>query len=210
MIDENDNTDTKSPPDASMFFYPGTVADRIEMQLGVLTKGVVDCMLLATGDFPDLTEGVAPPAGGYPPHMPMPKVKSGPVTAWQAARSAELRDAARLSEASARLLEGFAKFRGQFSQDFTIRHSSKRGAHKKVRADTTTMVHTFSVPSAPGAELDLQAQDVRRGLTKVAEDMAARTGASRPDDDDALEALKRQLGIDDDGNDLPGVSRNTE
>ncbi len=128
-----------APPDQSTFFAPGSIAERVELQLGVLTQGVVDCMILATGAFPNLTEGEpAEPNVFKPP-------KLGTVSTWQAARSAELRDAARLTEASARLLIGFAKYRGQFAQDFTIRHNEKR-KDAKDRLRNTTITRRFSVP----------------------------------------------------------------
>ena len=129
-----------APPGASTFFAPGSIAERVELQLGVLTQGVVDCMILATGAFPNLTEGepTEPNAFSKPPGP-------GTLSSWQAARSAELRDAARLTEASARLLTGFAKYRGQFSQDFTIRHNEKR-KDAKDRLRNTTITRRFSVP----------------------------------------------------------------
>ncbi len=171
---------SESPSDSAVsghsardFYTPGSIEERVNLQLGVLTQGVVDCMMLATGAFPDLTEG--PAAQVHP--MVHGAAKSG--SSWQAARSAELRDAARLTEASARLLAGFAKVRGQFSQDFTIRHSDRRGANAKKRMKGTTVTHRFSVPAqdalGDGALPDATAADLTRGLSKIAEDLA-RTG----------------------------------
>jgi hypothetical protein len=57
----------------------------------------------------------------------------------------QVNDAARLSEASARLLTGFAKIRNQFSQDFTMRCSESRDAKGRPR-QVTTLTHRFSLP----------------------------------------------------------------
>lgn len=141
MTESTTTPDPKpAPPDPSTFFAPGSIAERVELQLGVLTQGVVDCMILATGAFPNLTEGEPTEPNAFGKHP-----KLGTPSTWQAARSAELRDAARLTEASARLLTGFAKYRGQFAQDFTIRHNERRKDDKD-RLRNTTITRRFSVP----------------------------------------------------------------
>jgi hypothetical protein len=66
-------------------------------------------------------------------------------TNWPQVRSAQLHDAARLAEASARLVNGYAKFRSHVDQQFSLRHTAshnKRG--KKLRVSTIT--HRFSAP----------------------------------------------------------------
>ncbi|HXC55258.1 MAG TPA: hypothetical protein VNU97_08190 [Rhizomicrobium sp.] len=195
-MDDDESTDPvlDPAPNPASFFYRGTIAERVDMQLGVLTQGVADCMILATGAFPNLTEGAAQ----EPNALARPSVNA--VTSWQAARSAELRDAARLAEASARLLTGFARLRGQFSQDFTIRHSDRRaGAKAKHRQRATTVVHSFSLPAAPGdgaGELPSPASGLSPGLADIAQRFAAEMSARHGDgqsSDAAVEELERRL-----------------
>lgn len=193
----NPNTETSTTPaekhDAADYFHPGSIAERVDTQLGVLTQGVVECMILATGNFPDLTEG--------PPAEPDARIKVKPMTlsSWQAARSAELRDAARLTDASARLLAGFAKLRGQFSQDFTIRHSDRQGANAKKRQRNTTITHSFSVPGKQALAVedagDESAADLTRELRKIAERLAQDVRKNGDGVESPLEMLKRKLDL---------------
>lgn len=178
-------------PDAASFFAPGSIADRVELQLGVLTQGVVDCMVLATGAYPGLTEG--------PPEQPnaIAKSRAQPTSSWQATRSAELRDAARLTEASARLISGFAKLRGQFSHDYTIRHSDRR-AGAKTRQRNTTIVKRFSVPASEAVDAisadPRTAAELTRGLANVAQGLSMPTPAQRENRDETIVKLMRRLG----------------
>jgi hypothetical protein len=167
-------TPPPAPRDAASYLYPGSIADQIGAQLGVLTQGVVDCMILATGAYPDLTEGA--------PQEPNAWTKASPKgSAWQAARSAELHDAARLSEASARLLTGFAKLRAQFSQDFTIRHTDDGDA--KSRKRKTTVTHRFSTPQKLAVSEDNVppevTADLTRNLARMAQGVADKAKAKR-------------------------------
>jgi len=168
-------------------FQPGSIADRVELQLGVLTQGVIDCMALATGAYSDLTEG--------PADAPNDWRKARPTSSWQTARSAELRDAARLSEASARLLAGFAKLRGQFSQNFTIRHTDGRGGKAKAQQQNTMLTHSFSLPGKQAVAEDATptAAGLTRGLAKIAGDMAQRRAQEKNGGESPREKLARVL-----------------
>ena len=192
-----DQTTAKPGIDPASFFTPGT-AERVELQLGVLTQGVVECMILATGAYPQLTEGadLSPNPFGRP--------KAAPTSSYQAARSAELRDAARLSEASARLLAGFAKLRGQFSQDFTIRHSDRRrGADKKNHQRNTTITHSFSVPQKHAVGEDnvdpKTTSELTRGPAQVAESLAQGRAAPAQGKESAMDELRRSLDLPPEG-----------
>ena len=198
MPQNQSQTGQAARPEAEDFFHPGSIADRVDAQLGVLTQGVVDCMVLATGAFPDLTEGAPPGPNAWP------SVKPGTVPAWQAARSAELRDAARLSEASARLLAGYAKLRGQFSQNFTIRHTDGQRGNAKARKRDTMVTHSFSLPGKQAVAEDTTqtAADLTRGLAKVAEGLAQRRAAPQEEGESAKEKLLRIFGCTD-GDDAP-------
>lgn len=190
-----DQPTTKPAIDPASFFTPGTIAERVELQLGVLTQGVVECMILATGAYPQLTEGAdaAPNPFGRP--------KAAPASSYQAARSAELRDAARLSEASARLLTGFAKLRGQFSQDFTIRHSDRRrGTDRKNRQHNTTITHSFSVPQKHAVGEDnvdpKMTSQLTRGLAQAAESLSRSNPAiSEIDRESVKDQLRRSYDL---------------
>ncbi len=180
-------------------FHAGTMAEQVEVMMGVLTQGVVDCMIFATGAYPNLTEGS--------PEEPnaIAKPKPGGLSTWQSARSAELRDAARLTEASARLLTGFAKYRGQFSQDFTIRHGETRkpGDAKKKRQRHSTITHRFSVPAreAPTvASLDPETTAERARKAAAAASLAeaerqARAAQEKAEHETSIDELYRICGV---------------
>lgn len=203
--DENPTTPTLKAED---LFFPGTIAEQVEMLMGVLTQGIVDCMIFATGAYPNLTEG--PP--DEPNAFAKPKAKA--ISTWQAARSAELGDAARLTEAGARLLTGFAKLRGQFSQDFTIRHNEKRKATKN-RLRNTTITHSFSVPGSEAVSVmsidPKTTTGLTRNLAKVADNLAegrakTRAAEEKKKGEAALDELYRQFGDsrdEDDADDAP-------
>ncbi len=185
----------KSPHKPEQFFHPGNMAERVDTMMGVLTQGVVDCMVLATGAFPTLTEGE--------PEQPnvWAKPKPAGLSTWQSARSAELQDAARLTEASARLLQGYARLRGQFSQDFTIRHNETRKPGKpKSRRQNSTVTHSFSVPANEAVEsssLDPSVTaDLTRNLAAVAESLVQGRATDTTDENEkALDELYRRLGL---------------
>ena len=86
MDQETSETAESSPPlDPQSLFHPGTIAERVDFQLGLLTQGVANCMILATGAFPGLTEDPAPEApfagyGGAPIRRPV----AASATSWSA------------------------------------------------------------------------------------------------------------------------------
>lgn len=191
--------DAKKPAlDPAAFYVPGTFAERVDLQLGLLTQGVADCMILATGAMPGLTEGAPEQPAQYYPHRPPAPNKND--NAWQAARSAELRDAARLSEASARLLMGFARLRGEFKQDFTVRHTDDRAASEDGRRSSTVVIQKFSVPKDPDARADGDGEpalgaEIAAQFGKTMAAMAERRNAApdRPADVAATAEIKRKL-----------------
>ena len=210
MSTDDDQPNPKLTPED--LFHPGTIAERVEVQLGVLTQGVIDCMIFATGAFPSFTEGTVPeqtsnPYAPYPHKQQAQSARAGSLTSWQAARSAELRDAARLSEATASLLTGFAKLRGQFSQDFTIRHNEKRKAgDPKSRLRNTTISHSFSVPAREAVSVESVDPATPAGLTgyfaKVTEGLAPDSDATKKADGEAaLNELYRRFGVSRDEKD---------
>lgn len=142
MAEEEANTPKKPPsPDVDILFNHGTFQQQVEMQMALLTQAVASCMLYASGAGRDLDE--EPPSSGGMRVGPRPRAARA--TAWPQARSAQLHDAARLAEASARLVNGYAKFRSHVDQQFSLRHTAshnKRG--KKLRVSTIT--HRFSAP----------------------------------------------------------------
>ncbi len=146
LQEETDETAETAPPfDVARLFHSGSLTEQIELQLGMLTQGVTECMILATGAVPGLTEGPVPDAAAQNV-WPRPK-KSASGNNWTVPRSLQLRDAARLSQASASLVSSFVKLRGQFGQRFTVRHThAGDGDRKKKRRGVTTVTHSFTMP----------------------------------------------------------------
>lgn len=138
--------DAKKPrkprsPDVDILFSHGTFEQQIEMQMALLTQAVASCMLHASGAVRDLAEEPQSSRGTWGE----PLSNTAPVNNWPQTRSLQLHDAARLAEAAARLVNGYAKFRGHIDQQFSLRHSAshdKRG--KKLRVSTIT--HRFTAP----------------------------------------------------------------
>lgn len=146
---------TRKPrsPDVDILFSHGTFQQQIEMQMALLTQAVASCMLHASGAVSDLVEEPQSSRGAWVE----PIANTAPASSWPQIRSVELHDAARLAEASARLVNGYARFRGHIDQQFSLRHSAshdKRG--KKLRVSTIT--HRFT---APRGEAIAQVQHVR-------------------------------------------------
>jgi len=142
MTEEN----TKKPrkprsPDVDILFSHGTFQQQIEMQMALLTQAVASCMLHASGAVLDPVEDPQPSRGSWGE----PLSNTAPADNWRQIRSQQLHDAARLAEATARLVNGYAKFRGHIDQQFSLRHSAshdKKG--KKLRVSTIT--HRFTAP----------------------------------------------------------------
>jgi hypothetical protein len=132
--------EVRPPPDVEQLYFKGSLSQKVEFQLGILSQAVGDCIVFASGSFPNLSEGPLQevPSRGHDRSYARP-------LGFAAARSLQLNDAARLSEATARLLTGFAKIRGQFAQDFTMRCCESRDAKGRPR-QVTTVTHRFSLP----------------------------------------------------------------
>jgi hypothetical protein len=141
---------TAPPLDVAALCHPGSFSEQVELQLGLLTQGVTECMMLATGAFPGLTEEEEPEAPAWGHRRP-----KTPTASWATVRSGQLRDAARLSEASARLLTGLAKVQAQRGQRFTVRHTDRNDGTKN-RRRVTTITHSFHVPFADSTDLSLE------------------------------------------------------
>jgi len=107
------NMNTQNDParprlSAELFLPPeGGIEEQLQRQIAFMTQGVMDCMVLAN-DFPEFS--------GPPPEPPPPDV-------WGRRRAADpppdkraqcLREAAHLSNATARLVGAYAKLRGEF------------------------------------------------------------------------------------------------
>ena len=157
--DDSEDAQAGWTQDVATLVNTDSLSQQIELQLGLLTQGVSECMILATGAAPNLTEGPEPEARPSYSHVRTPT--SRPVS-WSTARSLQLRDAARLAQSSAGLISGYAKLRGQFAQRFTVRHTDSRDGGKNSRR-VTTITQSFAVPrgeampqglAIPGAEID--------------------------------------------------------
>jgi hypothetical protein len=97
-------------------YYKGTMTERADLLIGLLTNLATESILLADGNCPELTEqGYAElkerAARWSNGNMPEPPRFTGSVTPYLAARSANLRDAVRVSEAVARLMTSHTRVR---------------------------------------------------------------------------------------------------
>jgi len=133
--------------DLEDLFNPDPLLDQLEMQVGLLTSAMTRNMLLATGALPDLSEGPLPDA----PRHGVGYGKSTPAerpTSWADARSLHLRDAARLSFATASLIGAYAKLKGPAPQRITARHTivPDPDGRKKPRKITTVTHHVIASP----------------------------------------------------------------
>jgi hypothetical protein len=147
--DENSPVDARTNIDLEAMFNSDPLLDQLEMQVGLLTSAMTRNMILATGAVPDMTEGLLPEA----PNYGVGYGRSKPVeraTKWADARSLHLRDAARLSFATASLIGAYSKLKGLAPQRITARYTiipDPRGG-KKSRKITTV---THSVIASPDA-----------------------------------------------------------
>jgi hypothetical protein len=141
--EEEANKPKKPPsPDVDILFNHGTFQQQIEMQMAMLTQALASCMLYASSAGRDVLEEEPQTRSGF---WSGTRPAAQRTTNWPQVRSAQLHDAARLAEASARLVNGYAKFRSHVDQQFSLRHTAshnKRG--KKLRVSTIT--HRFSAP----------------------------------------------------------------
>jgi hypothetical protein len=141
----------RQPPGPEDIYFAGTMAERVDVLMGVLTHAVVESVALAGGAYPALTEKgwseQAADRGGYDGMPPPPESPgSGPLSSFLAARSAGLRDAALLSEASARLLDSYARYSRQFSRQSTLCIDDWHDGDKRRRHTRT--VQRFFVAAA--------------------------------------------------------------
>lgn len=133
---------------AEALFHSGATAEQVEQQISLLTQAMAESMIYASGAFPDLTEGELPKppqqGAGYGYSAP---VKPKRATAWSAARSLQLHDAARLSFATASLVGALTKLKSQSGQRFTTRQTwiPDSDEAKKPRK-ITTFTHTLVAP----------------------------------------------------------------
>lgn len=159
----------RSPPniDLESLFDHGSMIDQVQLQVSLLTAAMTKNMILATGPAPDLTEGPLPETPGYAIRYAKPEPAER-ATSWTAARSLQLRDAARLSFATASLVGAFAKLEGLSGQRFTTRHTiiADPNGKKKPRKITTVTHHLMAskddraVP-APGSQPDDERTEAR-------------------------------------------------
>ncbi len=108
------------PRRAEDFLPPsGSIKEQVELQLAFLTQGVMDSMVASSGLFrpkPE-PEPCARPAYYTPPMRGAgAKANRDPAEVEQAARAADVNDAARLAGASARLIGALARLRTEFKQ----------------------------------------------------------------------------------------------
>ncbi len=99
------------PLDPKIFLPPeGSLAEQIARQVDFLTQGVMECMVRSSGLFePAAPEAEPPSHPSYGFHRPPAPPHAGPNT-----RSTELRDAAYLSNATARLIAAAVKLHGEY------------------------------------------------------------------------------------------------
>ena len=111
MTEETEPGKPNPPLTAELFLPPlGRPEEQAEMQISFLTQGVTECLMRSTELF-EPPEPEPPPgdSGGYG-HT---RRKAAPPPR-ATRRSQELRDAAHLSNATARLIAACAKLRGEF------------------------------------------------------------------------------------------------
>jgi hypothetical protein len=128
--------DTRKPakrrsPDVEILFSQGTLQQQVEMQMALLTQAVASSMLHASGAVADPVEAQSG-SGANASNSPQ-------------IRSLQLHDAARLAEAAARLINGYAKFRSHIDQQFSLRHSATRDKKGKTLS-VSTLTHRFTAP----------------------------------------------------------------
>jgi hypothetical protein len=116
-----DTEPTDTPPNAAALYFSGTMTERANMLIGMLTNAAVESLFLAGGNCPELTEqGYAERkayAASIAGKMAPPPAYKGAVTPYLAARSACLRDAVRASEAVARLIASHTNTRKAYSSE---------------------------------------------------------------------------------------------
>jgi hypothetical protein len=145
----DDAATSRTNIDLEAMFNSDPLLDQLEMQVGLLTSAMTRNMILATGAVPDLTEGPLPETPRYGVGYGKPKPVER-ATKWTDARSLHLRDAARLSFATASLIGAYAKLKGPAPQRITARYTivPDPGGGKKSRKITTVTHHVIAAPDA--------------------------------------------------------------
>jgi hypothetical protein len=130
--------------DLPALYFAGTMTKRADLLIGLLTNLATESILLANGTCPELTEQ------GYgerkdraerwsQTNMPEPPKFTGSVTPYLAARSANLRDAVRVSEAVARLMTVHTRTRqAHAAQTVATIDEWQDGDTRRRRVRTTT------------------------------------------------------------------------
>lgn len=149
--------------DLPALYFGGTMTERADHLIGLLTELATGSVLMAHGYFPELTEqGVAErtewASRSYGSGMPPPAPKfAGAVTPYLAARSASLRDAVRVSEAVARLITVHTRTRqAHAAQTVSTVDEWQDGDKHRRRLRTTTRFgldpETTVIDAAPDSE----------------------------------------------------------
>lgn len=101
------------PLDAKLFMPPeGNLEEQIALQVGFMTQGVMECVVRSSGIFDlPLPQDEVQSRNDYGYDRRKRNASSSFVSS---PRSVELRDAAHLSNATARLIAAHAKLRGEF------------------------------------------------------------------------------------------------
>jgi hypothetical protein len=167
----------------------GSIKEQVELQFAFLTQGVMDSMVASQGLFrgkPDEPEPYVAPAY-YTPQMRGANANANPNPhqVEQAARPADVNDAARLAGASARLIGALARLRTEFRQHYTVNHvktvtDEKDGKRRSRRTSVTGVVRipeTDARGAAPDRDAAAQTEapandDVRETPAQTHEDIA--------------------------------------
>ncbi len=134
--------------DPAALFSSAPPLDQLEQQVNLLTAAMTENMVLAAGAAPDLTEG---------PYPDLPRFGAGSASverpvSWANARSLHLRDAARLSFATASLIGAYSKLKGMAPQRITARYTiipdaSGKKKPRKITTVTHSVIAGLNVPS---------------------------------------------------------------
>jgi hypothetical protein len=179
MGQAKDSTGAQKPDhlqlDAENFAPPaGTIRQQVEMQLAFLTKAVVDSSVLCSGLFePD----VAPPEPVFRARAAAPRTPRN-------IREFELGIAARMAEASAKLIAAYAKVHGHFEQRYTVHHLHKiegDGTKRKVSRLTHVIadIPPQEIPPEVAAAVKKEEADIEaRAARRAAAPPPSQTGGS--------------------------------
>ena len=151
---------------AESLFHPGSVSDQVLQQISLLTQGMTESMIFASGAIPDPADDEAQEEPRHE-YWQRKRKQPNPGELHSEARSRMLQDAARLSFATASLVGALSRFNSQPGQRFTTRHTivpDPTGKRKAKRI--TTITHTLFAPRDPFAAGDV---DVARAADQTAD-----------------------------------------